>query len=103
MNGGTNIAAAVQRAGQLLKAAPPECRRVLALLTDGRIDSYQAREARDMVSRLADEQGSVSMHAFGVGRGVDHEELIRIVAAGGGADGAGARYLPLMVLEDAPW
>jgi len=39
MNGGTNIAAAVAKAGSLLKAdadAGPQTRRVLVLLTDGR-------------------------------------------------------------------
>lgn len=41
MNGGTNIALAVQKAGQLLKPLGPRTRRVLALLTDGRIDSHQ--------------------------------------------------------------
>lgn len=42
MNGGTNIALAVQKAGQLLKPLSPSTRRVLVLLTDGRIDSHQA-------------------------------------------------------------
>lgn len=32
---------AIQKAGQLLKPLGPGCRRVLALLTDGRIDSHQ--------------------------------------------------------------
>lgn len=41
MNGGTNISLAVQRAGQLLKPMAPRMRRVLVLLTDGRIDSHQ--------------------------------------------------------------
>ncbi len=42
MNGGTNIALAVQKAGQLLKPLGPRTQRVLVLLTDGRIDSHQA-------------------------------------------------------------
>ena len=45
MNGGTNIALAVQKAGQLLKPLGPRTQRVLVLLTDGRIDSHQARSA----------------------------------------------------------
>lgn len=44
MNGGTNIAAAVAKAGSLLKAEPSSARRVLVLLTDGRIDTYQVCE-----------------------------------------------------------
>ena len=109
INGGTNIAAAVQKAGQLTKDLSPGCRRVMALLTDGRIDSYQAREAHDMTARLADEQGRVEMHAFGVGRGVDRRELLRIISGAYGkgvtcdSDAAASRYLPLMILDDAPW
>jgi hypothetical protein len=80
INGGTNIAAAVQKAGQLLKAsAAPDALRRLVLLTDGRIDSYQSREAAAMVSRLADEQSHVELYAFGVGRGVDKGELVKII------------------------
>ncbi|KAL4858206.1 hypothetical protein ACK3TF_001693 [Chlorella vulgaris] len=109
MNGGTNIALAVQKAGQLLKPLSPSTRRVLVLLTDGRIDSHQAvllpaasREARDMAARLGDEQANVRLHAYGVGRGVDKQELLRICAARD-PDTAEDRYLALMVLDEAPW
>lgn len=51
MNGGTNIAVAVQRAGQLLKNADtPDSSRCVVLITDGRVDSYQAKEARQVGS-----------------------------------------------------
>eukprot|EP00879_Flechtneria_rotunda_P007288 GHRR01007645.1.p1 GENE.GHRR01007645.1~~GHRR01007645.1.p1 ORF type:complete len:297 (+),score=106.63 GHRR01007645.1:825-1715(+) len=108
MNGGTNIAAAVAKAGSLLKSLPScshHTRRVLALLTDGRIDSYQAREAGAMVARLADEQANVGLWAFGVGRGVDAVELMRIIEGmGKGAKGLGKeRYVELCVRDDAPW
>lgn len=102
MNGGTNIALAVQKAGQMMKDLPAGYRRVIALLTDGRIDSYQAREAHDMAARLVDEQNGVALHAFGVGRGVDRGELLKIIRAGDAANAA-ERYLPLMVLDDPPW
>lgn len=102
MNGGTNIALAVQKAGQLLKPLSPSTRRVLVLLTDGRIDSHQSREARDMAARLGDEQANVRLHAYGVGRGVDKQELLRICAARD-PDTAEDRYLALMVLDEAPW
>lgn len=47
MNGGTNIAAALAQAGALLKArAGPGCGRLVVLLTDGRVDGYQSREAK---------------------------------------------------------
>lgn len=104
MNGGTNIALAVQKAGVLFKNMPlSKSRRVIALLTDGRVDSYQVREARDMVSRLADEEHIAVMHAFGVGRGVDKQELIRIISGACGEYEAINNYLPLLVLDDAPW
>uniref|UniRef100_A0A383V3G9 VWFA domain-containing protein n=1 Tax=Tetradesmus obliquus TaxID=3088 RepID=A0A383V3G9_TETOB len=108
MNGGTNIAAAVAKAGSLFKSCAsctPSTRRVLVLLTDGRIDSYQAREAGQMVGQLADEQANVGLWAFGVGRGVDVGELVRIIeGAGGAAKGLGAeRYVELCVRDDAPW
>jgi len=104
MNGGTNIALAIQKAGQMLKKMPSGCRRVLALLSDGRIDSYQSREACQMLSRLSDEQSRVEFHAFGVGRGVDRHELQKIVAAAAtDASKAADRFLPLMVMEDAAW
>jgi hypothetical protein len=124
LNGGTNIAAAITKAGQLFKAltnsssdggddgssapvprASRDCKKVIALLTDGRIESFQAREAKEITAWLVDEQGgNVELHAFGCGRGVDRMELLRIV---GGAcrvgEEPGDRYLPLMVMEDAPW
>ena len=56
-----------------------------------------------MAARLADEQAGVSLHAFGVGRGVDRQELIHIVGGAGGADGAEGHYLPLCTLDEAPW
>lgn len=102
MNGGTNIALAVQKAGQLLKPLSATAHRVLVLLTDGRIDSHQSREARDMAARLGDEQANVRVHAYGVGRGVDKQELLRICAARD-PDSAEDRYMGLMVLDEAPW
>ncbi|KIY92680.1 hypothetical protein MNEG_15283, partial [Monoraphidium neglectum] len=52
MNGGTNIAAALTQAGAALKAGPgaaapaPGAARLVVLLTDGRVDGYQSREAK---------------------------------------------------------
>lgn len=104
INGGTNIAAAIAKAGSLLKAEPASARRVLVLLTDGRIDSYQAREAAAMAARLADEQANVGLWAFGVGRGVDAAEIQRILEGPQSCKKAGAeRYHDLMVRDDAPW
>lgn len=152
MNGGTNIALAIQRAGQLLREAdaaaaesaaqlaeivgapaaaatdpdcvqdmdveegeaasavpppppplPPVTSRVLVLLTDGRVDAYQAREAVAITERLADEQTGVSMHAFGVGRGVDKTELLHIVGACPGAADPETRYLGLRTIDETLW
>ncbi|PNH12224.1 Ankyrin repeat domain-containing protein [Tetrabaena socialis] len=80
MNGGTNMAVAVQKAGGLLKRdALPGAMRHVVLLTDGRVDSYQAHEARQMAEQLADEQRHVSLFAYGVGRGVDRAELLHVI------------------------
>jgi hypothetical protein len=47
MNGGTNIAAALASAGAVLKAgAGGAAARLLVLLTDGRVDGYQSKEAK---------------------------------------------------------
>jgi hypothetical protein len=48
----------------------------------------QGREAHDMANMLADEQGNVRLHAFGVGRGVDKQvqrNLFFFVVVGGAA------------------
>ncbi|KAG2499073.1 hypothetical protein HYH03_003256 [Edaphochlamys debaryana] len=80
MNGGTNVSVAVAKAGQLLKRdAAPGAMRHVVLLTDGRVDSYQAHEARQVADQLADEQRHVSLFAYGVGRGVDRAELLHII------------------------
>jgi hypothetical protein len=102
--GGTDLAAALRRAGQLLKPLGPRCRRVLALLTDARVDEFAAREAGEMAARLADEQAGVRLRAFGVGRGVAAADMLRVIGAeGAGAGGdAEGRYLALHV-DEAPW
>ncbi|KAG2453640.1 hypothetical protein HYH02_001853 [Chlamydomonas schloesseri] len=80
MNGGTNVAVALTKAGQLLKRdSAPDAMRHVVLLTDGRVDSYQAHEARQVADQLADEQRHVSLFAYGVGRGVDRAELLHII------------------------
>jgi hypothetical protein len=73
--------------------------------SDGRIDSYQAREAAFMVSRLSDEQRNVGLWAFGVGRGVDSAELMRIIEGPREAcKGLGVeQYMDLCVRDDVPW
>lgn len=60
-----------------------------------------------MTAQLADEQPGTSMFAFGVGRGVDRQELLRIIEPGAPActrhAPAAERYLDLFVKDDAPW
>jgi hypothetical protein len=41
MNGGTNIAIALSHAGKILKKSTPDAKKVVVLITDGRIDGYQ--------------------------------------------------------------
>jgi len=104
MNGGTNISAAIRKAGQILGGTKASNQHTaIILLTDGRVDGYQATEAVDIASRLADEvPGGVSLYAFGVGRGVDRGELLRIINAGGATIDE-SRYLGLCTCDDAPW
>lgn len=103
MNGGTNFAIAIQKAGQLLKDVGPCTARILVMLTDGRVDPYQGREAVEMAERLVDEQGPcVSIWGFGVGRSVDKTELEKIINVCG-PKSADNRYLALCTNEEAPW
>lgn len=84
-----------------------------ALLTDGRVDAFQASEAVNRAARMSDELDNFELYAFGVGRGVNAVELNRIVSAGAGVSGAAdlpdhdaeestdlERYMPLRVIED---
>jgi Mg-chelatase subunit ChlD len=41
MNGGTNIALAIKQAGALLKNEDADAARIVVLLTDGRVDTFQ--------------------------------------------------------------
>ena len=43
MNGGTNIALSIKQAGQLLRGEDRDTARILVLLTDGRVDSFQGK------------------------------------------------------------
>ncbi|MEW5299638.1 MAG: hypothetical protein WDW38_004313 [Sanguina aurantia] len=109
MNGGTNISVAIQKAGQLLKNHVDEdATRHVVLITDGRVDAYQSKEARQMAERLADEQRNVSLFAFGVGRGIDKTELLNIIGTSAGNESgsptaATERYLDLYVQEGPIW
>eukprot|EP00197_Chlamydomonas_leiostraca_P002205 CAMPEP_0202858490 /NCGR_PEP_ID=MMETSP1391-20130828/1002_1 /ASSEMBLY_ACC=CAM_ASM_000867 /TAXON_ID=1034604 /ORGANISM="Chlamydomonas leiostraca, Strain SAG 11-49" /LENGTH=572 /DNA_ID=CAMNT_0049537415 /DNA_START=117 /DNA_END=1835 /DNA_ORIENTATION=+ len=74
-------------------APPPVPARIVLLLTDGRVDGYQAREARATASRLCDELPGCVLAAFGVGRGVDRTEMLTIVGGNSPLVG-GAEVLP---------
>eukprot|EP00227_Mantoniella_beaufortii_P014972 CAMPEP_0197591384 /NCGR_PEP_ID=MMETSP1326-20131121/13043_1 /TAXON_ID=1155430 /ORGANISM="Genus nov. species nov., Strain RCC2288" /LENGTH=474 /DNA_ID=CAMNT_0043156797 /DNA_START=111 /DNA_END=1531 /DNA_ORIENTATION=- len=73
MNGGTNFAAPLRKAEKMFGEVPlhlgARAARVVALVTDGRVDSYQAQEAVNRASRLSDVLDNFEMYAFGVGRG----------------------------------
>lgn len=56
----------------------------------------------DIAERLVDEQGGVSIFAFGVGRGVDRAELDKIVNVCGPRL-ADTRYMALCTHDEAPW
>eukprot|EP00891_Asterochloris_glomerata_P003037 jgi/Astpho2/3037/Aster-03345 len=103
MNGGTCIAEAVRVAGQLLKSlVAPEGARSVVLLTDGRVDHYQGREAVHTAQHLSDEQQHAALFGLGVGRGVDRDVLDSIIEAFGGGQ-ASNRYLALAVHPHSSW
>jgi len=106
MNGGTNIALALSKAcstiassssssgssaagdgasasaaagGPATCVAGVELPHLVLLLTDGRVDSYQAREAVDRAEQFASQVPGVTFFAFAVGRSVDKQELTKIV------------------------
>lgn len=65
--------------------AAPECnaaRRCLVLLTDGRISADEATAAEAEAAAQAAAPHCVEHYALGVGRGVDCDALMRIVAPG---------------------
>ncbi|KAL6749162.1 hypothetical protein V8C86DRAFT_2855079 [Haematococcus lacustris] len=85
--------------------------RLVLLLTDGRVDGYQAREARTNATKLCNELQGCVLAAFGVGRGVDRGELLHIITGTlpgpnssqpAEAELAG-HYLDLFTREDHPW
>lgn len=49
MNGGTNIALAIKQAGQLLKSEDADASRIIVLLTDGRVDTFQGEMQTSVV------------------------------------------------------
>lgn len=103
MNGGTSVAMAIQTASKHMQSNLPEAgRRTLILLTDGRIDDNQGKEAIAMARQWADAQADVSIYAFGVGCGVDRTELDKIVAACGCTD-PDCRYMALAVHPESLW
>ena len=80
-DGGTNIAAAIERAAANLRDfGRPEALPVIVLLTDGRLDPT-AQDPRPLAEQARN--GGVQLYAIGLGRNVD-EGLLRQLA--GGAD-----------------
>ena len=66
--------------------------------------SYQAREAGDVLSRLKNSRdtGHVCLQCFGVGRGVDSHEILRIISPDNPQKSV-EHYLPLQELPDSLW
>ncbi|QDZ22762.1 VWFA domain-containing protein [Chloropicon primus] len=105
MNGGTNIALALSKAcvtGQEEDAGPgnggggarqSQVPHVVLILTDGRIDSYQAKAATAAAEQLFRLQ--LQLFAFAVGRSVDFDQLTKIV-------GTESQVMGLRTLHE-PW
>ena len=142
MNGGTNIALALSKARSMISSGVSAASSVRApaadgggdddggqgrggiphlvlLLTDGRVDSYQAREAVDRAEQFASEVPGVTFFAFAVGRSVDKQELTRIVRTTCKLESKGfetredfnqakgklaeSRVMGLRTLDEPPW
>merc|ERR1711977_171382 len=142
MNGGTNIALALSKACSMIssgvsaassvRAPAADCGgdddgsqgrggipHLVLLLTDGRVDSYQAREAVDRAEQFASEVPGVTFFAFAVGRSVDKQELTRIVRTTCKLESKGfetredfnqakgklaeSRVMGLRTLDEPPW
>eukprot|EP00205_Picochlorum_sp_RCC944_P000942 CAMPEP_0182606642 /NCGR_PEP_ID=MMETSP1330-20130603/1458_1 /TAXON_ID=464278 /ORGANISM="Picochlorum sp., Strain RCC944" /LENGTH=446 /DNA_ID=CAMNT_0024825041 /DNA_START=347 /DNA_END=1687 /DNA_ORIENTATION=- len=142
MNGGTNIALALSKACSMISSGVSAASPVRApaadgggdddggqgrggiphlvlLLTDGRVDSYQAREAVDRAEQFASEVPGVTFFAFAVGRSVDKQELTRIVRTTCKLESKGfetredfnqakgklaeSRVMGLRTLDEPPW
>lgn len=82
MNGGTNIASPLRHVKAMLSNGHEECDCVVAILTDGRLDSYQTNDAISQAKELGSSVASLSIYAFGVGRGAEYAELMRLILNG---------------------
>lgn len=80
----TSLTAALREAEDALSTASVAgCRRIVVLLSDGRLDSYQSAQAALLCARLS-RAGTVSrFFALGLGECVDEAELCRVIS---GAD-----------------
>jgi uncharacterized protein YegL len=114
IGGGTHLNPAFEVAGRIFKAAASRSSlagpNTVVLICDGRIDSAQAREAMSMSQQLSDEHNP-TMFAFGVGRGVERDQLEDIISpcapssetAGAKYQKASERYVDLFFKLDGPW
>ena len=116
IGGGTQLDEAITATGRIFvkqnqgPSSSSARGKTVVLICDGRIDSAQSREAKQMAQQLADEQGGVSMFAFGVGRGVEKDQLQEIISpccphtkAGERYKDKDERYFDLFFKLDGPW
>lgn len=92
MSGGTNIAQPLMLAQTMMEdesrhPASLAPSRAVVLLTDGRVDSYSARQSVERAQTMAGSLKGLRLYTLGVGRGVDCSHMLELVAAG---DAAGA-------------
>ena len=114
MNGGTNFILALHEASKALKQdlrrrreegfeGPAE--HTVVMLTDGRIDAFQSREAVRQIEYMADELPGLRLFCYAVGRSVDRDELLQMIGPTTGGDAARARdfYMDLRTLDSNLW
>lgn len=108
MNGGTNVAPAIQYAGNLFQEHAKESKKIVCIVTDGQFDPYQSKEAGKIAKKIDNEDSNgVNIHVFGIGRGADRQEIMRIIQSTRGmdveSDAVALRYLPVMTAEEIAW
>ena len=106
MNGGTNIALALSKACTIgnyseeeeeeeeasLSQEGTKVPHLVLMLTDGRVDSYQASAAAAAARELSERD--LQLFAFAVGRSVDFDQLERL---------SSGKVMTLRTLDEPPW
>lgn len=95
INGGTCIAQPMSESRKMLSCGDPDAIRTVTLMSDARMDTIQAQDAKFEARSL--QSVSAKMIALGIGRGADTSEMLHLLDASASDtnDTALSRFLPL--------